>query len=80
MYTMALVSTGMASVFSSMMGWGLYELLGAEERGCMRRVCSELRHAVDTLIDKLVLPLYGELRQHTCRSYHGSAPLQKASC
>lgn len=52
------MADGAASVvLSSMLGWDLYQRLGAAEMRCLRLVCHELLQAVDALNNKWVLRL-----------------------
>lgn len=52
---MALNSTAITAVLSSVLRWGVYDLLKAAERRCTRLTCREMRQAVDVLPDTLVL-------------------------
>lgn len=73
------VSTAPSVVISSMMKKGMYDLLGAEERQCMRLVCHEFRQAVDALIDMLVLMLDSDIcrfpaEAESMAKFHRSIP------
>lgn len=54
---MANASTECSSTMSSMLQWGLLDLLGAQDFRQLRLVCRELQHAVDAANGTLVLPL-----------------------